>query len=268
MESNVKAALGDELHEACINGDLDAVKTILPPQKTADNPSKAVWSALLYTATSKDHADIVQYCLENGAHVTNDVMKILLINGAKKVYTLLLDTGDVDVNYYIPWFGDILGNVAVFHGDLEWTQLCLDHGADPNENLWEEHKSILAAAAENASLDMVKLLVEQGKAYVESSGAIVMAAQEGKLDMVEYLLRKGADIDEIGIEHPTDPRYKEDMGSALHRAVQAGHEDVVQFLIDSGANVMLRDPIGRTPLSLAQAGGNYSILVMLEACME
>ena len=47
---------------------------------------------------------------------------------------------------------------------------------------------------------MAELLIEYG-AKVQGSGAIVMAAEEGKVEMVRSLLGKGADVDEIGIEH-------------------------------------------------------------------
>lgn len=91
-----------------------------------------------------------------------------------------------------------------------------------------------------------------------------MAAEEGKLDMVRLLLDKGADINEIGIEHPTDPRFKEDMGSALHRAVEGEHEEVVEFLLDQGADANLKDVMGRTPLALAEAKRNGRIMGFLK----
>lgn len=98
---------------------------------------------------------------------------------------------------------------------------------------------------------------------LKGSGAIVTAAGEGKLDMVKLLLDKSADIDEIGIEHPTDPRFQGDMGSALHKAVAGGYEAVVEFLIENGADVNLKDVMGRTPLALAQGKGNSVIVELL-----
>ena len=91
-----------------------------------------------------------------------------------------------------------------------------------------------------------------------------MAAEEGKLTMLKFLLDKGADIDEMGIEHPTDERYKEDVGSALHRAVEGRHKDIVRFLIEKGANVNLRDIMGRTPLMLARAKKDGELVELLK----
>ncbi len=261
MAAKLKASLGDELFNACANGDLDAVTALITRSRTADPSYTPPFSSMLYAATTQDRANVAKYCLDNGAAVSRDVMRELLISRAKETYILFLDTKAIDIDYYTPWFGDILSNVAT-KDDFEWARLCVSRGADPNLNLVDEHKSILAGVAETASVEMARLLIEHG-ARVKGSGAIVMAAEEGKLDMVTFLLDKGADIDEIGIEHPTDPRFREDMGSALHRAVVGGHEAVVKFLVDKGADVNLKDVMGRTPLALAQARGNSAIVELL-----
>ena len=82
--------------------------------------------------------------------------------------------------------------------------------------------------------------------------------------MVRVLLEEGADVNEVGIEHPTDPRYKEDMVTALHRAVVEGHEEMVRFLLARGAVVSLEDPMGRTPLALAIDKGNAGTYRLLK----
>lgn len=263
MNAKLAAILGDELYDACINGNLDAMNASIAKSKEANPSFSPPFSNMMYVATSRDHVNIVKYCLDHGATVNPDIMQILLINRARDSYIYLLESKAVDVNYYIPWWGDVLSNVAAKRDDLNWAQLCLDRGADPNRNLVDEHKSILATVAELGSKEMADLLIQHG-AHVNGSGAIVMAAEEGKLDMVRLLLDRGADINEIGIEHPTDPRFKEDMGSALHRAIEGGHHEVVKFLLDRGADVQLKDVMGRTPLALAEAKGNREITEMLK----
>ena len=262
MDARLQTSLGMELYDACITGDLDAVTARISQSKETDPSFSPPFSTMMYVAISKDYINIVRYCLENGAIVNSDMMQILLINRARKSYIYLLEVKAIDVNYYIPWWGDILSNVAK-RNDFDWARLCLDHGADPNRNLVDEHKSTLAAVAELASVEMAELLIQHG-AHVKGSGALIMAAEEGKLDVVGLLLDKGADINEIGIEHPTDPRFKEDMGSALHRAIFGNHQEVVTFLLDRGADENLKDVMGRTPLALAEAGGNNSIIKLFK----
>jgi len=261
MDAKLKAEMGDDLHAACIEGDLPAVEAAISKSK-ATNPSyNPPFPSIMYTAASKDHVEIVQYCLQNSTPITPDVMKIIMINRSLATYTHLLTTKSISPNYYIPWFGDMLTNAANGN-DIPWAQLCLTHGADPNYNLVDEHMSILASAAEVSSLEMATLLISHG-ARVQGSGAITMAAEAGKLDMVKFLLENGAEIDEIGIEHPTDPRYREDMRSALHKAVVGVHEGVVGFLLERGADVNLRDVMGRTALGLAGGKGEGRIGEML-----
>ncbi|CAD6592496.1 MAG: hypothetical protein ASARMPRED_006369 [Alectoria sarmentosa] len=262
MEAKIKATLGDKLDLACENGDLHTVFEHVALQKVEKSSNTPPFPEMLYTATGKDRLNVVKYCLDNGAVVNDNVMKKLLICRAKETYLFFLESKAVDVDYYISWFGDVLSNVATAD-DIEWAKLCLAHGADPNRNLVDEHKSILAAVAELASVQMAALLMANG-AQVKGSGAIVLAAEEGKLRMVEYLLDHGADIDEIGVEHPTDERYREDMGSALHRAVHGGHAEVVLVLLEKGANVDLKDMMGRTPLSLAQARNDQKLEALLK----
>lgn len=261
MEAKIKATLGDELHQACEDGDLDTIVEYIRLQKAENHSCKPPLPEILYTATSKDRLNVIRYCLDNGTVVTHTIMQQLLICRAKKTYLFFLESKAVDVDYYIPWFGDILSNAAT-EDDLEWAELCLAHGADPNRNLVDEHKSILAAVAELGSVQMATLLVANG-AQVKGSGALVLAAKEGKLHMVQYLLDQGADVDEIGIEHPTDKRYEEVVGSALHRAAYRGHEDIARVLLEKGANVELKDMMGRTALDLAHAGKHEKLEALL-----
>ncbi|KAL8726819.1 MAG: hypothetical protein Q9181_005916 [Wetmoreana brouardii] len=255
--SSLKGDRGSKQLRACINTD-DGIMMVYDLHSNQNSATQG----LSQQNCQGDHAKPVRYCLENGAQVTDDMMKLVLLNRAKETYTLLLDSKAIDVDYYIPWFGDILGNVAT-DDDRKWTPLCLSRGADPNKNLIDEHKSLLAAVAELASVETAKLLVEEGGATVRGSGAIVMAAEEGKLDMVKFLLDHDADINEIGIEHPTDERYKEDMGSALHKAAEGGHEDVDRFLINNGAMLDIKDPLGRAPMALVQTKGKDKMVELL-----
>lgn len=71
--------------------------------------------------------------------------------------------------------------------DIEFTKLCLVHGADANRNLFKGYKAALAAVAETASMEMARLLFDNG-AKMKGGGATVLAAQARKMEMVESLL--------------------------------------------------------------------------------
>jgi ankyrin repeat protein len=131
MHAQLQASMGHELYNACIAGNLDAVKVSLADSIAADPSFSPPVSKILHAAASKDHVKIVKYCLENGATVNRDLVLTVLINRARETYIHLLESKAVDINHYISWFGDILPNVAT-RDDLDWAKLCLDRGADPN----------------------------------------------------------------------------------------------------------------------------------------
>lgn len=65
----------------------------------------------------------------------------------------------------------------------------------------------------------LKVLMEYG-ADRKDSGALVWAAEEGKAESIRFLSHEGFDINEVGIAQPTDPRTLEDVGTALHKAIE------------------------------------------------
>ena len=75
-------------------------------------------------------------------------------------------------------------------------------------------------------------------------------------DRVEALLQQGADINELG-------RSWYGYGSPLHLAVRDGHQEIAQLLIDSGADVDVRDHNDYTPLHNAAWNGNLDMVKFL-----
>ena len=124
----------------------------------------------------------------------------------------------------------------------------------------------MVAAAEVASLPMVRLLVSYG-AKVARSGAAVMAAEAGKLDVVLFLLEKGADVNEMSTEHLVNRVNSwEEMGTPVQRAVAGGFagEEMVRALVEMGADLKMRDRLGRSVMELATKKGNSRILEVLK----
>lgn len=263
MESQPRTQLGEELWRLCTEGTAEAVRSYISQQRAANPSYTPPLSAIMQVATSRDRADIVAYCLKQGTKVTDPIMSSLVSSGAYQTHKVLVESNAVAIDRYVPWFGTVLA-VAAAGGKYEWTKFCLEHGADPNKDKVEEYKTVLAAAAEGGHVDVVTLLLEHG-AKMEGSGTIVIAAEAGKTETIEFLLQNGANIHEIGVEHPTDERETEDMGSALHKAVDGGHKETVKFLLDNGADVNLKDVQGRTALKLARQSNRSAIAALLES---
>ena len=262
MEARKRAELGNDLYDACDAGDLPTVLAQLSRNHSQNPNFTPPLTAMMYVAAKKEHIAILEHCLASGGAVSDELLQLIVADRPKKSYEAILKAKAIDVNYFIPWFGDVLTCVAT-DDDIDFAKLCLSHGADPNRNLFEEDHTALAAVAETASVEMAALLLDHG-AKLKDSGAVVVAAAEGKMDMVQFLLSKGADINEMGIRHPYDRRSDETVGSALHQAVRKGHADIVSLLLREGADVGLKDLRGRTPLELAEAEGNDTVNSLLK----
>lgn len=84
----------------------------------------------------------------------------------------------------------------------------------------------------------------------------VLAASHGELDLVKEVTAGGVDVNATDVDGST----------ALLAASFKGHEDVVQFLLAHGADVILaQEKLGWTPLVAAAYGGHTSIARLLLA---
>ncbi len=127
--------------------------------------------------------------------------------------------------------------------------------ARPLDKTWLYH------AADFGQLDIVKLLVENGVDLDERDPtfnltALGAAASEGNLDVVEFLIESGASLD---MTLPDNP---------VMSAIYGGYDDVVQLLVDKGADVhRLYDDNGESYncLSFAEANGKTEIAALLRA---
>jgi ankyrin repeat protein len=239
---------GDELFRCCATDDVTSFCEWARRNDCDD------WTALLEASTYADAANTARYCLEQGAKPNLMVLSSMAVCGAERVHQVLVENG-LDVNAHIEIWKDALA-VAVKNDNLNWAQFCLDKGADPNRAKLDDYRSLLAQAAGNGSIPMIRLLLDHG-AERKGSGALIWAAEEGKAESIKFLLDQGFDINEIGIEEPTDPRSLEDVGTALHKAIEL-HPELVNMLLKT--DMSLRDGQGRTPIELAQRLGRVEPL--------
>ncbi|KAL5332651.1 ankyrin repeat-containing domain protein [Aspergillus crustosus] len=251
----------DEILAICRQNSREALEVFIQQNRETDPDYSPPLRELLLGATDSQADNIAAYCLENGQVAYNEVMTSVVVNDSFAVYCLIVKHKAVDINYVVPWYGDILG-VKAAGNRLDWVKFCLEHGADPNRNLVDEYLSALSCAASTGSIEMVDLLLQHG-ARLKGSNAIVEAAIYGNLEMVKHLLLKGADIDEVGIEGPAGDECYYDMGSPLHQAAMEGHTRLALFLIDAGANIHLKNPVGRTAEDIALEKNHTEILEAL-----
>jgi ankyrin repeat protein len=163
-------------------------------------------------------------------------------------------------------------------------------------------RTTLLIAAKKERLDAVKYLIEKGAKLENSPDILIEASKTGNLKMVKYLVEKGAEEitrgkgkgvkidDKVGNEKTTaliasvnninlinlelvkylstnsdiNHREKTEEGfSALHHASIMGFSDIVEHLINSGADVNQLENEKESPLHLAVLNGNYETVKIL-----
>ena len=147
----------------------------------------------------------------------------------------------------------------------------LAHGADPNPYGTKAGSTILDVAAANATPAIFDLLVSHG-ARLADSDALHSAAGErekrpGRVEMMAHLLDLGFDINAMG-RRDYPPSRCIGRGTSLHAAVHTQQTDRVNFLVQRGANLEIRNTLGQTPLEYAVAKGFATSETVLKSAEE
>jgi len=162
-----------------------------------------------------------------------------------------------------PWrLSSELPDAAAYGVNLEMSDLSqvrawLDAGLDP-DFLADRIGTGLMFAAWFGDIPMMELLVARGadvnKVNALGESALMHAAWRGKLAAVRWLLAKGARVDSGPMRW-----------SALHYAVFAGHWEVANQLLLSGADINARSTNGSSVLMMAVYEGHEPIVRRLLA---
>jgi len=127
---------------------------------------------------------------------------------------------------------------AAYWGKRNMVQLLISHGADLYV-IDKQGKVPLDLATEQGHREIIPLLKPLHK-----------AVENGDLNQVVDMARK----------IPKSLHMKDEKGwYPLHLAVQAGHLEIVKFLIARGANINARGPFGTTPLRWALKSDQHII---------
>ena len=247
------------------------------------------WAAL------KERADVVQVLIDAGADIeTKDSdgrspLHVVSCSGALAIAKMLVEAGaDVrgtenegctclllasyfcqteTVRYLVS-----LPQVEVDHQD-SWgrTALCfaaqgnhpdavevlIDAGADVDAQN-SDGLSPLHLCSVSGALTIVKMLIRAGAGVCvtdnEGDTCLIRAATFGQTETVRYLVG----LPQVEVDHTTN-----EGATALYCAVQEEHPDVVQVLIDAGANIEAKDQKGRSAVLVASCAGTLALVKML-----
>jgi 7,8-dihydropterin-6-yl-methyl-4-(beta-D-ribofuranosyl)aminobenzene 5'-phosphate synthase len=268
----------DNIHEAIIKGNLDAVKTIL--EKDADLLEARNSDNLtpLLLASIHGQTEIARFLIEKGAdiHAGDNENSTALHNasaqGHSAVLLLLIDKGarinQCDGN------GMTALHFAASYGHPECAELLLEKGANVNAREING-RTPLFFNARQGNKQIFQLLLDKG-ALVDvynnfDRSPLVYALWGGRKEFARQLISMGADINKKDTEgyaplhtdcivgRPVYARLLVEEGADIELADNNGHSplqlaayhnrgDIVVFLVESGADILRTDPLGDTAL--------------------
>jgi ankyrin repeat protein len=155
-------------------------------------------------------------------------------------------------------------HVAASEGHLDICKFLIDNGARINRSdRWGG--SPLDDAHRHRHLDVIAFLREKGASTGSGSrlSNLIKAAADGDIDEVEMLVQsaaKSASTDKLDMN-----KGDYDKRTALHLAAGEGHDDIVKYLCEAGAEVNVEDRWLRRPLDDAIQGGHQKCAKILES---
>ncbi|CAF0712636.1 unnamed protein product [Brachionus calyciflorus] len=232
----------------------------------------------LYGAAKKGHYHICKYLIENGAKVNAETM-----TGATPLYTAveeghfeiceLLIEFEADVNMcpHGDWAKELNINrqspllLACIKNNTQIAELLIDNGADVNL-VNERGSSPLLVVCQYNNLKLLKKLLENGalidqealNLYDAKINALIIATESGSFACVKCLVENGLDVN-----YRIDGKGETAGRTPLFCASVKNHPDIVEYLIQHGADVNASEDSGLSCLHIAATLGHDRVVEIL-----
>ena len=260
--------INSSLFHAINAGNLDRVRELISSYGLSYSRRWADGYVLLRDAVENKQPEVAKLLLTNGSKVNSKNQKpsdtplhFAVTNSDIEIIQMLLDRG-AKINAKNQ-YGITPLHIAVKSKKMEFVELLVSEGADVNARN-RDCITPLHLALEGCSEDIIKLLLtrvtnvdakgKDGKTYIH------IAAERGYLQIVEHLSKRGAYVNSA-YSSPYQEGYV-----PLCLAVKGGHENVVQLLLEWGANVDAQYKDGKTVLHFAVEKGHEKVLQLLLEC--
>lgn len=253
------------LHYAIIYKNLDAAQKILEAGAKVDNKNKKGFTALYYALTDKLNADQI---------LEDDLITLLLNHSA--AHKLLNDETKRKI-LKLNLIHNIIDNYDEYDDDLyEEVKDAIKLGSDVNsQDIFQMTPLHRIIQFNNCSCDIVDLLLENGAlAIIEDINGNVPLhhaadyefSNDDKLDLEkELIIKKLINVDKSSLE------IKNCLGNTpIFDVIET---DILEILINAGANTQVKNNDGLTPLLMAvysdnNSNANYLLDYSLNICKK
>lgn len=263
FSDEMKGKIGEQLYNMCHAGSVPALDAYLADKEDEDESFDSPLSKMMEIAARNNDLPLVQYCLSRGGMVTKGVLERIVCYRPYKVYEAILKAKKVSPDIMI------------------WRL----------EMQTEAHMVDFAAVADD--IDFVKLCFAHGASKEETEfgeypTVLAAIAEKASVDMAALWLENvqkangsralivaaGAgrlDMVEFLLEKGANVDEVDNglsapnwrKGSALHQAIRNGDSWVLKTLLKKGADTGVKDRMGRTPLAWAEALGDGAAMSTL-----
>ncbi|XP_075868086.1 histone-lysine N-methyltransferase EHMT2 isoform X4 [Nelusetta ayraudi] len=233
------------LHAAAQRGLLEICYMLIQAGAKVDAQDKELRTPLL-EAIINNHIEVARYLIQNGAsvyHVEEDGYTGLhhaAKLGSLEIVTMLLETGQVDVNAQVKGRCQSAGQrrrtTKVSRNSLLRAGWFQDSGG------WTP----IIWAAEHKHVQVIRVLLNRGADVTivdkELNVCLHWAAYAGSVDIAELVLNAGCSLASVNMHGDTP----------LHIAAREGYLECVTLFLSRGADIEIMNREGDTPVTLAR----------------